>query len=205
MNIKSPIFIVFEGIDGAGKSTQAEMLYHFCRQYAPAVMLREPTDSIWGQSIRKILKGQKTAPHEDILELFIKDREYDVANNIIPSLQDGRVVIMDRYFYSNAAYQANDTLMPKDIIALNINKGFPIPDRTYFIDIEPIIALERIRKRSNDAPEIFEKLGVLQKIRRNYQIIIDESFAVIPADNHPAGVIFNKVKDDFFKNFSEHQ
>jgi len=200
MKIKTPLFIVFEGIDGAGKSTQAKLLYSFCQDKASVALLQEPTDSHYGKTLRKMLKGEIPGTRDELLELFIQDREYDVNHNIMPLLNKGYVVIVDRYFYSTAAYQAGDGIKPSDIVRMNIEKGFPIPERVYFIDIEPAVAFERIHKRSGDNKEIFEKIHVLETIRKNYLSIVDFTFAMIQG-NYTVEDIFKEVLQDFKNHF----
>ncbi len=201
MKIKTPLFIVFEGIDGAGKSTQATRLYSYCKAIANAVLLQEPTHSEYGQTLRKMLNGQLKGTRDQLLELFIKDREYDVTTNIEPLLQKGYVVIVDRYFYSTAAYQAGGDLKPDMIVTMNIEKGFPIPDRVYFIDITPDTALQRIQKRSGDKREIFETLHTLETIRKNYMSIVDERFLIIDGNSKSEDEIFTFILDDFTNHF----
>lgn len=201
MKIKTPLLIVFEGIDGAGKSTQAKLLYSFCQDKVSATLLQEPTDSQYGKTLRKMLKGQIAGTREELLDLFIQDREYDVNHNIMPLLKKGYVVIVDRYFYSTAAYQAGDGIKPSDIVRMNIEKGFPMPERVYFIDIDPAVALERIHKRSGENKEIFETVHVLETIRKNYLSIVDSTFAIIQG-NFTVENIFREVLLDFKKHFA---
>lgn len=201
MKIKTPLLIVFEGIDGAGKSTQAKLLYSFCQDKVSATLLQEPTDSQYGKTLRKMLKGQIAGTREELLDLFIQDREYDVNHNIMPLLKKGYVVIVDRYFYSTAAYQAGDGIKPSDIVRMNIEKGFPMPERVYFIDIDPAVALERIHKRSGENKEIFETVHVLETIRKNYLSIVDSTFAIIQG-NFTVENIFKEVLLDFKKHFA---
>ncbi len=201
MKIKTPLFIVFEGIDGAGKSTQAGLLYAFCKDKTHAALLQEPTDSQYGKTLRKMLKGEIPGTREQLLELFIQDRVYDVEHNIVPLLHKGYVVIVDRYFYSTAAYQAGDGIKPSDIVKMNIERGFPVPERVYFIDIEPAIALQRIQMRSGDNKDIFETLHTLELIRKNYLSIADDRFAVIHGTGLSVKDVWNEVVKDFEKHF----
>ncbi|MBP8986700.1 MAG: dTMP kinase [Spirochaetes bacterium] len=202
MKITTPLLIVFEGIDGAGKSTQATLLYAFCRELAKTALLQEPTNSKWGKSIRKILQGELQATTQQMLDLFIHDRAYDVKHNIKPLLHKGYVVIVDRYFYSTAAYQAGDGNSPHDIVRMNCEKGFPVPDRVYFVDIEPEIALTRIDMRSGNNRDIFEKLSELTRIRSNYLSIADSSFCIINGNNSKEA-IFDAIQKDFIQHFSD--
>lgn len=87
---------------------------------------------------------------------------------------------MDRYFYSNAAYQGASGLSPETILEDNKSRGFPVPDRVYLIDITPEEAIRRITKRSNGAPvDRFEQSSFLETVRRIYLSISDDSFACI--------------------------
>lgn len=201
MKVKTPLFIVFEGIDGAGKSTQARLLYSYCKEITHAALLQEPTDSQYGKKLRDMLKGNVAGTRQELLELFIQDRAFDVQHNIQPLLRKRYVVILDRYFYSTAAYQAGDDVKPSDIVRMNIAKGFPVPDRIYYIDIEPAIALERIHTRSGDNKEIFEKLHVLETIRNNYLSIADETFVIIAGDKREVDDIHKEIIIDFKKHF----
>ena len=88
--------IVFEGIDGTGKSTQCkEMEVYLNKIGIPVSRFREPTDGVWGQKIRKILTvGRGDVTREEELSWFIEDRREDVKNNINPSLSANKVVLL---------------------------------------------------------------------------------------------------------------
>ena len=191
-------FILFEGIDGSGKSTQCDMLYSYA--YAKGincVKLYEPTRGEWGIKIRKMLSMDAPPPVEEQIDLFIRDRIEDVDQNIKPALDAGKTIIMDRYFYSNAAYQGCPEMPPEEIIRKNMDLNFPIPDRVYFLDIDPQTAIDRIKKRSTSGEtELFEKLSFQQKVKKNYYSIIDEKFMTINGDDDPEK-IFTKIADDF--------
>jgi dTMP kinase len=192
-----PLFIVFEGIDGSGKSTISEMIYNFYRSLdVPVIRKAEPSGGIWGLRIREMLKGPKTPDVKEQLRLFLLDRDDDVKKNILPALQGGKMIIMDRYFYSNAAYQGAAGIKPEDVLEENIRMGFPEPDRIYLIDIDPEKALERISRRNDSGrEEIFEKAVFLNEVRKIYLSIKNDKFVVIDGSKSP-GDIFNIVKND---------
>jgi dTMP kinase len=103
---KPGLFIVLEGIDGCGKSTQVELLAkRLSRRGKKVVTLSEPTAGRWGQKIREAARHKDSLSPAEELELFIKDRKEDIKNNIKPALESGQIVILDRYFYSTLAYQ----------------------------------------------------------------------------------------------------
>ena len=181
------LFIVFEGIDGSGKTTQLNMALKYLRSRGvPCVGLREPTDGPHGTEIRDILRGEVTAGPEEQLNLFMLDRADDYEKNICPALEKGQTIVMDRYLHSNAAYQGALGIDPVRIISENRNKGFPYPDRVYFIDLPPEIAVKRISGRNPDgAVELFEKKAFLQKVRDIYLEIADETFLIIDGSAPP--------------------
>jgi len=158
--------IVFEGIDGTGKSTQCrEMEAYLNTLEIPVTRLREPTDGIWGQKIRKILSdGRGDLTREEELSWFIKDRREDVEKNIVPALNLNKVVLMDRYYYSTAAYQGALGLDPKNILRENENFA-PIPDRTYVFTASPEECLARIES-SRKSHSSFEKLDYLNQVQK---------------------------------------
>ena len=158
--------IVFEGIDGTGKSTQCKQMEVYLNKIGiPVSRFREPTDGVWGQKIRKILTvGRGDVTREEELSWFIEDRREDVKNNIIPSLSSNKVVLLDRYYYSTAAYQGALGLDPESI--LRENEIFaPIPDRAYIFTAPPEECLARIES-SRESHSSFEKLEYLKQVQK---------------------------------------
>ncbi|MHA1792716.1 MAG: dTMP kinase [Promethearchaeota archaeon] len=144
---------VLEGIDGTGKSTQAKMLENRLlnegKTYAPngVIRLYEPTDSEYGKKIREIMsiKTERLSFAEE-LDLFIKDRKYNVKNNIKPAMKQGKVIILDRYYFSTAAYQGSlGKISYKEIIKIN-EKFAPRPSILFIFVMDIEVALDRIYK-----------------------------------------------------------
>ncbi len=200
--ISKPLFIVFEGIDGSGKTTQSEMLYRdFLDNEIECRWMMEPTEGQWGRKIREILRGEEMPGAEEMLRLFILDREDDVDKNIIPSINRNIHVILDRYYYSNAAYQGAMGLSPEEIIRENRKMNFPEPDRVYFIDVTPEIALERLAARNSEGGrELFERSAFLKKVRDIYHQLAGENFLIVDGSGS-IDDIFKTIKEDWMKLF----
>jgi len=160
------ILVVFEGIDGAGKSTQVRRLTQSLRELGvPLRVDREPTDGPHGRRLRaSATLGRLTAEEE--LELFILDRKEHVSGFIEPGLAAGEVVILDRYYFSNAAYQGSRGLDWREI--LRRNEVFaPAPDVLLLLDLSIDASSERIQSRGEGGTE-FEKRGVLERCSEIY-------------------------------------
>ncbi|MBO8183206.1 MAG: dTMP kinase [Archaeoglobus sp.] len=156
------VLIAIEGIDGSGKTTVAEFLRDELEKLGYSVaLLKEPTDSEWGRKLKKSYSS-RLRPEEE-LELFLKDREYDVRENILPALKSGKIVIMDRYYLSTIAYQGALGFDPAKLKEKN-EEIAPKPDLTFILDIPPEKAVSRVKKRG-DRPNDFEKLEYLKKVR----------------------------------------
>ena len=157
------MLIAVEGIDGSGKTTIVRFLKEELKKRGYNVItFKEPTDSEWGKKIRQAFKDRNLRPEEE-LELFLKDREWNVRHNILPALKADKIVIMDRYYYSTIAYQGALGIDPNYIRQLN-EKIAPKPDLVIILDVKPETALERIRMRG-DKPNRFEDLVYLRKVR----------------------------------------
>jgi len=161
--IPGGLFIVFEGIDGTGKSTQLHLLAEKLRQLGFAVVAtREPTSGPYGQKIRELFVDRGTASREEELALFIADRDQHVKEVIAPALADGCVVICDRYYLSTVAYQGANGMDPE--VILKKNEDFPIPDLAIILEIDPSHGIKRIRKQRNEHPNTFEGEENLRKV-----------------------------------------
>lgn len=158
-------FIALEGIDGAGKSTQAEAL---ARRLAALghrpVTAHEPTFGQWGSKLRGLSPQarEKMSPAEEA-DLFVRDRAEDVAENIGPALLNNRPVLADRYIASNIAYQSPRGLSRDRILSLN--REFPWPDLTVILDVPLELGLERLRGRAQAPDPAFEEADYLAKVR----------------------------------------
>ena len=169
------LFIVIEGIDGTGKSTQARRLGEWLASQGREVVLsREPTAGPWGQKVRESAATGRLS-REDELEYFLNDRREHVAELIAPSLAAGKIVVLDRYYFSTMAYQGARGFDPAEIRRKN-EEFAPVPDLLLIMDLAVDAALERIGARGDTANE-FEKRDNLERCREIFLSLKDESFA----------------------------
>nr|AIA16084.1 Dihydrofolate reductase [uncultured bacterium] len=166
---KKGLFIVFEGIDGCGKTTQLKRLveYLFAKsKYNHLVVTREPYQET---KIRNLLHAE-TDPHsqaEQIAQLFIADRKNHAEHLITPSIQKGMHIISDRYKLSTIAYQHAQGLPLQRLI--DMHYGLPIPDITFVIDLPAKVAAQRMSKESSRKAHKFEaNLEFLEQVRMNF-------------------------------------
>jgi dTMP kinase len=180
------ILIVFEGIDGAGKTTQARLLYEELKRRGMDVLLtKEPTESEYGQRIKQLAGGERsTVSPQYEYDLFLNDRKLHVKNIIKPALAEGRIIIMDRYYYSNIAYQGALGLDPH-AIKLENEAFAPVPDLVIILDVPTDTGLRRIVRNRNEQPNLFEKEEYLRMVRTlfdqmgdNHITHLDGSWAV---------------------------
>ena len=159
------MLVNLEGIDGCGKSTQSELLKKKLEDIGDEVIiLKEPTKRPHGQKLWDMLRGKRKATNEEILDLFVLDRTQHVEEKIQPALDDGTMVLMDRYYYSSMAYQVAGGI---DLNVIRERHAFaPKPDVVLIFDLPVTIALERVRGHS-EADE-FEKEEHLEKVREAY-------------------------------------
>lgn len=170
-------FIVFEGIDGCGKTTQISLLKQRIEQSGFSCFeTREPSDGPVGSMIRQCLTGRLETDESTLAALFAADR-LDHLNNktdgLCQKVNDGITVISDRFILSTYAYQS--VRVPLDWV-MNINSlaaSTLRPDYHIFIDVEPDITLERMAK-GRFHTELFENKQRLTEVRNRYLELIDK-------------------------------
>lgn len=168
----SPKFIVFEGIDGAGKTTQIKLLAKALEERGiKCNVSAEPTTMPSGKLIRRALSGELTVTCMEMAEMFSADRvnhNKDAEQGIDKLLADGITVISDRYYYSSLAYQGAE-LGFETVARLNLeNPDIRTPDLCIFLDLTPERSLERIGARADVPHEIYENYEYLNKTRKMF-------------------------------------
>jgi dTMP kinase len=165
--------IAVEGIDGVGKTTISALLAQYCGERGIACAYsKEPTGLKYGMQLRESAKTGRLSV-EDELDLFLKDRIDHSSRSIQPALDFGAVVILDRYYWSTAAYQGARGVDPFDIVREN-EKHVPVPGLVILLDTSPENGLERVRIRG-DIPNEFEKVKALTKARTIFNQLHENS------------------------------
>lgn len=166
-------FIVFEGLDGSGQSTQAAKLLEYLNEkkqifkfgHSGAHITKEPTSGIIGGLIRGQLSFDWKTSQECLQLLFAADRAYHLEKEIIPLLKKGVTVICDRYFFSSCAFGAIE--LDQEWL-LKINENFLSPDLIFLLKVSPEVCIDRI-KRNRFEIKLFEKEEILKKVWLHYQ------------------------------------
>lgn len=173
-------FIVFEGLDGSGQTTQVKLLAEFLRKKNLEVLItKEPTlDSKAGKLIRAVLDKKEKIPPKKLQELYAQDRKEHLNKVIIPNLKKGKIVISDRYFFSSFAY--GSLAVPLNFL-LKINDKFLMPDITFFINTKSKTSFLRVKRRGKKQT-FFEEENKLKKVYQNYKKIFKKFKNVIFID-----------------------
>jgi dTMP kinase len=195
--LKKGILIVIEGIDGAGKSTQAKSLLRKLKARGlDAVYFCEPSRGKWGREIKRKAKEAASLTPEQELDLFLKDRRENVEKNLKPALKKKRIIVLDRYYFSTIAYQGAKGLNPPRIRRMN-EKFAPLPDLVFILDVSARCGLARIvGRKKKDA--LFERERYLVKVRRIFRSFKGRRFIHIAADQDRSAIsrlIFSRVFD----------
>lgn len=166
-------FIVLEGVDGSGLSTQAGRLHAWLEQETDSKVLltKEPSAGPVGVLIRQALSGRvQGLGAETLALLFAADRVDHLTHSIIPALEEGHHVICDRYLLSSLAYQGRS--LPLAWLQ-QINAEAIVPDLTIFIRVDPEITLKRIADKRFQV-DLFERENILQEVLKNYGYLVQE-------------------------------
>lgn len=170
--MKRPPFIVFEGIDGSGKSTQVRLLAEKLTGLGHAVHTAfQPTNYRIGKLLRDILTGKDQADEETIAALFVADRLDHVHHpdyGLLAQLNGGSVVICDRYYHSSYAYHSQFMDMDWVIQANSLAARALRPDLVLFLDLSPEESMARIRANRSGFDH-YEKQETLEKVYANYE------------------------------------
>ena len=163
-------FIVFEGIDGAGTSTQIKKICE--KNPQKFFQTAEPTSLETGKFLRRMLGGEFSVDEKTNSFLFAADRAEHLysKNGIIEQINNGKTVISDRYLFSSLAYQS---ISCGEELPKLLNSTFPLPEILFFFEIDPEISLKRVDSR-NEKKEIYEKIETQKKIAMEYEKIISE-------------------------------
>lgn len=164
-------FIVFEGIDGSGTTTQIKKL---TESFSPESVFTtsEPTGNETGKFIRRVLKGDFCADGRTAAYLFAADRCEHIygAGGIEEALKNGKLAVSDRYIFSSLAYQS--IFCGAELPRL-LNSPFPLPELLFYFKIDAETAISRVTKRGGQI-EIYEKLDLQRKIAARFDEIISE-------------------------------
>ncbi|MBM3308691.1 MAG: dTMP kinase [Candidatus Altiarchaeales archaeon] len=180
------MFIVFEGIDGCGKSTQAKLLADWLQAQGKRVLLTaEPTKGRIGLFLREILAGKTIVDPRTLALLFTADRYEHLAREIEPALKRNTIVVSERYYHSTICYQAAQGVSWNWLV--DLNKFARKPDYTFLLDVPP---KQSVRRKT--AVEIFEEEKFLEKVRDNY-LKLNRNVIKVDGSKRPEKV-FEEIK-----------
>jgi dTMP kinase len=170
--IKKGLFIVIDGPDGSGISTQVELLGKWLKELGKKVITtKEPTSGIIGGIIRAVLKHEWETDQMTLQLLFSADRAHHLKKEIIPALKKGYIVISDRYILSTYCFGTIDGVNLDWL--RSVNSQFVKPNLTIILDVPPEVSVVRI-KRSRASIELFEDVKKLRRIRENFKRLSKE-------------------------------
>jgi dTMP kinase len=177
--------VVFEGIDGSGKTTVHNILKEMLSDYDCFVFSKEPTDGVYGRKVKEMLR-EGTGCSEELLYTILKDRAEHVDNVINPALERGKIVVLDRYFISNMVYQGRSSFDLNYVLVIN-RMIAPEPDLVVYFDVTVEEALKRLMASRKEF-SVFETGEELMRVRDNYESVLG---------------LFNTYRVDAMKNVEE--
>ncbi|NAZ13430.1 MAG: dTMP kinase [Desulfurococcales archaeon] len=182
--------IVFEGIDGAGKTTVSRKIVEILSSKGfKTFYTREPSDSPFAQLLNDLKTKIDTGPIIDALAMSL-DRAFHMMNEVEPRLAEGYVVVMDRYYHSTIAYQG---AMGADIKWIrDINRVFRRPDIAFYLDVSVETAMRRIRDKKSRWP-FYEFKDFLSKVRDIYLKLVKENELIYVDAERDLNDVINQV------------
>ncbi len=190
------IFVVFEGIDGSGKTTQARLLCDFVSEMGrECVLVREPGGTEIGEKIRDILLRHDMFPETELF-LFLASRSQLVREVIIPALEAGKVVIADRFSYSSVAYQGFGRGMDIEFVDLanSVATSNLKPDLVFYIDLSVEDAMGRKGFRDR-----MEKVSFLERVHAGYAEMAKRGNFIVLDGREEAHRIHEEIRKRFLE------
>ncbi|MBQ1384688.1 MAG: dTMP kinase [Firmicutes bacterium] len=201
--MKRGIFISFEGPDGSGKSTQIRLLTEYCREKGlEAVTVREPGGTAISEKIREIILDKKNSEMSPVAEalLYAASRAQLVEQIIRPALEEGKMVLSDRFMDSSIAYQGYGRGLGDGVRIIN---EFAVrdlqPDLTFFLDLDPVKGKQRVLKEGEPDRLESEAMTVHRAVYEGYKklsLIYPQRFVTVDADR-PVGEIASDIREAF--------
>ena len=188
--MKKGILIVIEGLDGAGKTTIAKWLVDlFNKRGYSALYTYEPTDSLFVKALKSY--AEYRSAELDALT-YAADRLVHLKSKVLPALEEGKIVVMDRYYFSSIAYQGAQGAPIEWVIELN--KYARRPDLAIYIDVEPEIGLKRLSGKTSSSrfPE-YEKLELLRRVREIYMVLVNRGWLILIDGSRDLDSVKNEV------------
>lgn len=197
--VKNPYqskFIVFEGLDGSGTTTQTNLLFKYLKKQGKKVFLTsEPTHSLIGGLIEGQIAGDWKSSPECLQLLFTADRAHHLEKEITPLLKKKVTVICTRYILSTLAYGSIDIKDTQWL--LNLNKKFIWPDITFLLKVSPRTCIQRMKKE-RFRKELFEKEEKLKKVYKNYLKFAKNLRGIYIIDGEkPIKEVFQEIKEKY--------
>jgi dTMP kinase len=198
-----PNFAVFEGGDGSGTTTQLSMLSERLKKKGSPCFFStfEPTNGQTGKIIRAALTKEAPLTPQTLAFLFAADRNEHIygLDGVLEHANRGELVISDRYVLSSLVYQGIEC---GDELPSSLNSRFPAPETLIFLDLEPEIALERMKNRSS--LEIYEYFDFQVKVREKYKSLLGMySASGVRVETVDASKTANEVADKVWSIVSQ--
>jgi dTMP kinase len=181
--------VVFEGLDGSGKTTQRARLGARLRALGRTVLeTAEPYEGgTWGPKIRAMARSGEALPPEEELRWFVEQRREHVRERLAPALAAGQIVLCDRYFLSTAAYQGARGLDAEAILVAG-EREFPLPALVLLFEVDVERALARVASRGGPGEPVFERREFLERVAANFRRLARSYVVRIDAARDEASV-----------------